>query len=180
MNPPFHRSYWAIPGELIAGCYPGDLDASKRDQKLQALVDANVSLCVNLMEETEIDHSGNPFEEYAPRLAELAAVAGKFVQMKRFPIRDQSIPTIAQMSDILKAMEQELAAGGIIYVHCWGGKGRTATAVGCHLLSQGLETPATILTRLRELTSHANKFFWPTPQTEEQCAFILNWRARHA
>jgi hypothetical protein len=177
MTPPFPRSYWAIPGKLLAGCYPGDLDPGLRDAKLSTLLASGVTLVINLMEESESDHSGNPFDDYAPRLHDLAR-SGKAIRTVRFAIRDQSVPSPALMQTILHAIDEEISAGGIVYIHCWGGKGRTATAIGCYLVSQNLETPETVLPQLRELTAHASKFFWPTPQTAEQCTFITSWVAR--
>jgi hypothetical protein len=144
--------------------------------KLTGLVSAQVSLVVNLMEQTEVDHSGRPFIEYQPPLLQLAKEAGQKIRFQRFPIRDMSIPTANQMRDILDAMHAEIKAGGIVYVHCWGGKGRTATVTGCYLLEAGLEKRETVLGTIKSLTAHASKFFWPTPQTKEQCDFVTNWR----
>lgn len=180
MNPPFHRSYWAIPGKLLAGCYLGDLKPAEMDAKLNGLIDAGVTLIVNLMEETETDHSGNPFKSYESRLTALAEARGRQVRTIRFAIRDQSIPTPTLMHQILESIDAEINRGGTVYVHCWGGKGRTATVVGCYLVSQSRETPDSVLTTLQGLTAHAKEAFWPTPQTDEQCMFIVNWRKADA
>jgi protein tyrosine phosphatase len=172
---PFLRSYWAIPEQLIAGCYPGDLNAASMEEKLGGLVDANVSMMVSLMEEHETDHRGRPFVDYGGQLLELAQIRGRQIHCVRFPIRDMSIPTGMQMRTILDAIKNEIACGGRVYVHCWGGKGRTATVIGCLLLEMGLEDTETVLPRIKELTAHASEFFWPTPQTEEQCDFVRHW-----
>jgi hypothetical protein len=172
---PFLRSYWAIPEQLVAGCYPGDLNAALMDEKLRGLVAAKVSLMVSLMEENETDHRGRPFIDYGTQLSELARTRGREIGCVRFPIRDMSIPTTVQMRTILDSIKDEIARGGTVYVHCWGGKGRTATVVGCLLLEMGLENTETVLPRIKELTVHAREFFWPTPQTEEQCGFVRGW-----
>jgi len=172
---PFLRSYWAIPGQLVAGCYPGDLDPLVIEEKLWGLIAAKVSLTVSLMEENETDHRGRPFADYVMRLSELAQTEGQQIRCVRFPIRDMSIPTAAQMRTILAVIKDEIARGGTVYIHCWGGKGRTATVVGCLLLEMGLENTETVLPRIKELTVHAREFFWPTPQTEEQCEFVRGW-----
>ncbi len=180
MNPPFHRSYWAIPGKLLAGCYPGDLKPADMDAKLNALIDADVTLVVNLMEKTETDHSGNPFKCYESRLTALAEALRKQIRMERFAIRDQSVPTPDSMHRILESINVEISHGGMVYVHCWGGKGRTATVVGCYLISQSKETSDSVLATIQSLTAHAKEAFWPTPQTDEQCKFITSWRTTHA
>jgi len=178
MNPlrPFERSYWAVPGQLLAGCYPGDLQPDAMNAKLEGLVRAEVSLVVNLMEQMEVDHAGHPFIEYQTPLLKLTKQAGEQIRFQRFPIRDMSIPKPEFMRTILDAIHAEIQAEGVVYVHCWGGKGRTATVVGCYLLEAGLENHQTVLSTIKSLTAHASKFFWPTPQTEEQCAFVTNWR----
>jgi hypothetical protein len=178
MNPerPFERSYWAVPGQLLAGCYPGDLNPELMEAKLDGLIRAGVSLVVNLMEETETDHAGRPFIDYKLPLQMMAKKAGEQIRFMRFPIRDMSIPTAAQMREILDAIHAEIRAEGVVYVHCWGGKGRTATVGGCYLVEAALENRDTVLATIKSLTAHASKFFWPTPQTEEQCEFVTNWR----
>ena len=173
---PFERSYWAVPGQLLAGCYPGDILPKPMNAKLEGLVHAEVSLVVNLMEQTEVDHSGRPFIDYQLPPLKLAKQAGEQIRCVRFPIRDMSIPTAAQMRDILDTIHAEIHAEGVVYVHCWGGKGRTATVVGCYLLEAGLEKRETVLGTIKSLTAHASKFFWPTPQTEQQCDFVTAWK----
>jgi hypothetical protein len=66
MNPqrPFKRSYWAAPGQFLAGCYPGDISPEIMNIKLEGLVRAGVTLVVNLMEAMETDHAGRPFINY--------------------------------------------------------------------------------------------------------------------
>jgi len=108
-------------------------------------------------------------------LEQAAKKAGQQLGWVRFPIRDMSISPAAQMREILDTIHAEIRAGGVVYVHCWGGKGRTATVVGCFLLEAGLEDQETVLSKIRSLTAHASRFFWPTPQTQEQCGFVTNW-----
>ena len=47
------------------------------------------------------------------------------------------------MRIILGALDTALKAGEIVYVHCWGGVGRTGTVVGCHLVE--LDVPNEIV-----------------------------------
>ena len=41
------------------------------------------------------------------------------------------------MSDILDAIDAALRDGKTVYVHCWGGVGRTGTVIGCWLVRHG-------------------------------------------
>ena len=59
------------------------------------------------------------------------------VAYNRFPIGDLGLPTPALMNGILDWIEERLQSGHKIYVHCWGGIGRTGTTVGCYLVRQG-------------------------------------------
>lgn len=178
MNPerPFQRSYWAVPSKLIGGCYPGDIDAGQMEAKLTGLAKAGVTLVVNLMEETEVNRNGQSFVDYGPILDHLVAEKHRVIRRERFPIRDMSIPTNVGMRTILDAIHHEIDEGGVVYVHCWGGRGRTGTVVGCYLLESQMETADTVLERLRKLTDHAPGHFQPTPQTTEQRDFVLAWK----
>jgi protein tyrosine/serine phosphatase len=146
-----------------------------RDEKLSGLVRAGVTLVVNLMEAEETNYQGQAFVDYAARFLELSATEGRAVRVERFAIRDQSVPGVDQMKVILTAIAAEIKSGGTVFVHCWGGKGRTATVVGCYLRQYQGEPTEAVLQKLRDLTAHASESFWPTPQTEEQCQFIRDW-----
>lgn len=54
------------------------------------------------------------------------------------------------MREILGLIDEAMAADRPVYVHCWGGVGRTGTVIGCHIAQRGLDGDAA-LQRLREL-----------------------------
>lgn len=170
---PFARSYWVMPGQLMGGFYPGDRDPAVSAAKLDALLGCGVTHIINLMELMEGDHAGRPFVGYKDTFHELAANRGLRAVWMQKPIRDLSVPTIGQMVNILDAIDSALAAGGCVYVHCWGGKGRTGTVMGCWLARHGERDP---LHRLRTLTSHARDHFPCVPETARQQAFVSQWR----
>jgi hypothetical protein len=175
MNLPFERSYWVEPGRLLAGFYPGDSDPVEADYKLRALLECGVSRVFNLMETDETDHSGRRFAAYQNRLQRLAEHRNRAVACVRFPIKDRCVPSPTTMRKILDALGAALAAGETVYVHCWGGRGRTGTVTGCYLRRVlglgGVET----LARLRELTGHNPDAFWPAPEMEGQRSFVQQW-----
>ena len=78
---------------------------------------------------------------------------------------------------ILDAIDNALGAGRKIYLHCWGGIGRTGTAVGCWLVRHGL-TGEAALARLNALyrTSAQSRYFPRSPETDAQVLFILDWK----
>jgi protein-tyrosine phosphatase len=86
-------------------------------------------------------------EPYAELLTE---EAGSGTSYERFPIRDVSVPDEPKtMAEIIAAIDRAIAEGGITYVHCWGGIGRTGLAVACWLQERG-QTPDEALTDLAD------------------------------
>ncbi len=83
---PIPDSYWAIPGRLLAGEYPGAPDDGNARRKLRRLLAEGISYFLDLTEETE------PLKSYAHLLAEEAAGLGVAAEHHRMPIRDQDTP----------------------------------------------------------------------------------------
>ena len=94
-------SYWAVPGKVLAGPYPGDPTTTGARAKLNALLDEGVACFVDLTEEGE----GPPLKPYAELLEELAADRGTPARHMRLPIRDVDVPTVARMREILDRSE---------------------------------------------------------------------------
>ena len=176
-TPPTASSYWVIDGLFLAGAYPGAPEPDKHDQKIQALLDAGVRLFVNLMEPDETDHRGRPFVPYDDRVQELCPTASRV----RFAIQDLSTPTIDQMHMILDTIDRSLEDGSPVYVHCWGGVGRTGTAVGCWLLRHGLAAPASVLDTIMELRKQdRERGQRMSPETAGQQRFVKQWPTQEA
>ena len=173
---PFNRAYWAASGRLLAGCYPGDRDPEEAGRKLQGLLDCGVGRVISLMEANEVGIGGQPFVDYRPPIEALARASGRVIQFERLPIHDMDVPTVNRMQNILDTIDAANAAGQVAYLHCWGGKGRTGTVVGCYLARHGLALGGAALEGLNELTKAAPFDFGYVPQTSEQCAFVRNWR----
>ena len=103
MNPklPFKYCYWAVPGKILAGCCPGTIDPSMAHEQLTELVDAGVTLVVNLMEPSELELFQTFFETYETTLSAIAEAKGRTIRIERFPIPDRSIPASEHMTSIL-------------------------------------------------------------------------------
>ena len=175
-TPQFTCSYWVVPGKLLAGCYPGDTDAVKAREKLQALVDCKVSFIVNLMFANDVNSAGQRFIDYGPALQEAARKVGRTIRCERLSIRDNDVPTLAHMRKILDLIDAAIAGGEVVFVHCWGGKGRTGTVVGCYLARHGLATGEAALQLLNDLAKTATPSLGYVPQTQKQCDFVRNWQ----
>lgn len=155
-------TYWVEPGRLLAGDYPGASSRRHVRRRVDALTADGVTSFVDLTEAQELV----PYHDHA---AELGAT------WRRFPVRDLDIPSRSQMELILAHIDAELAEGRVVYVHCWGGIGRTGTVVGCRLRDAGLSGDEAIaeIARLRQACAKA---WMVSPQTDEQLRFINDWR----
>ncbi len=172
-TPPHPRSYW-VAERLLAGCYPGDRHPEQAREKVAAILGAGVTHFVSLMEVDEVGHAGEPFAPYDALARE--AASDRAPEFARHPIRDLSIPTVAEMRAALDRIDAIRAAGGTAYIHCWGGRGRTGTAVACWLVRHGHAAPADAVARLQTLLGPSPHLFAQTPETDEQRAFVAAWK----
>ena len=62
-----------------------------------------------------------------------------------------------------------------VYVHCWGGKGRTGTVVGCYLARHGMATRNDAIKMIKELRKDTEDCSDPSPETKEQIKMVVNW-----
>lgn len=172
---PFDRAYWVVPGKLLAGCYPGDDSEDVAIRKLSGLLNHGIRHFVSLMEPDECDHSGNPFNPYEPIVRSIARAMNWAVSFKRMPIRDLDIPTESEMIGILNHIDEKLNANMPTYVHCWGGRGRTGTVVGCYLARHGIAVGSELLGMLQGLRKNVPDFHLPSPETEAQVEVVVSW-----
>lgn len=165
-------SYWVLNGQLLAGPYPGASEKAAAVAKLEAFLEAGVTYFVDLTEEGE----GPPLHPYAGLLGELAQSRSTHITHVRLPIRDVNVPTASQMRAILGAIRLAIAEGETVYVHCWGGVGRTGTVIGCLLVENGIP-PGEVLGRLADMRRHTKRAGRTSPETPEQRAMVEQWSA---
>lgn len=169
---PFPQSFWVHPGLLCAGCYPGDLAPAARDAKLRGLLDCGIRRVLSLMEATERSHGGRAFEPYVPRLKELASERNMSIDCRQMPIPDASVPTQKKMRQILEAIDASLEERTPMYLHCWGGHGRTSAVIACHLIQRG-STPQQAIDAILAWRAPLPKSHYPFEGGQER--FVLNW-----
>jgi len=167
---PIPESYWVIPGQLLAGEYPGAIYAPEIARKrLDAFVKAGFNTIIDLTCEGET-------EDYKPLLHEQAKLSGLEVECLHFPIGDYGLPTREAMITILNALDDARTRGRKIYLHCYGGIGRTGTVVGCYLARHGLSGNDAVH-QLASWWQHVPKSarYPHSPETVQQEQFIRNW-----
>ena len=172
---PFDRSYWVTFGRFLAGAYPGSQDPGEAGLKLTRLLECGIIQVINLMEEGERDHFGGPFVSYEEPLTVAAQKLGVEVFVIRKAIRDVRVPSPDTMKTILDEIDRSVGQGRPVYVHCWGGRGRTGTVVGCYQVRHGLSGKEA-LERTRILRRNEAYAHLPSPETETQINMVLSWK----
>jgi predicted protein tyrosine phosphatase len=164
----FVHGYWVEPGRILAGEYPGHLDESRAARKLDLLLDHGIRIFVDLT------HPVDGMAPYEPLLAQAAEARGLDLRRIHHPIPDMGVLDHTDYDAVVTTVREATTMGGV-YVHCWGGIGRTATVVGCLLVDAGLG-PHEALARIDELRSVTQKRATAAPQTRAQVDVILQRR----
>ena len=150
-----HRDcYWVLPGRLLAGAYT--------ELHLDALLTAGIDCFIDLTRD------GDALSPYALQAQGRARWHG-------FAIIDYAVPGASLMRRIVDTLEDELARGSRVYLHCHAGVGRTGTAVGCWLVEQGLTGGEA----LRLIAHKRQALLGASPETEAQREFVRRWRAQN-
>lgn len=160
--------YWVEPDRLLAGEYPGALVASTARARLRALLDCGIRTFVDLTQARE------PLAPYESLLISEAEERALTVSYHRHPIRDADIPSDAEMREILATIRASIERGDPVYVHCWGGIGRTGTVVGCWLVETG-RAGDDVFEAIKALRAGTMKRRTQSPETSDQADFILDW-----
>ena len=167
MERPHDRSYWVIEGRLLAAEYPGHPMQPDGRQRIEFLLECGFDFFLDLTQPGELA----PYD---------MLVTPRGAIHRRLPIVDMSVPHAPQkMIEILDELDAALDAGRRVYLHCWGGIGRTGTVVGCHLVRRGMSGAAALEQIAGWWQTTAKRLFYPqSPQTKDQVAFVMNWE-RH-
>jgi hypothetical protein len=139
-------------------------------EKLAALGRFGVQVIIDL---TRADDGLDPYASHW-----LAGGEGR--GHEAFPIPDLGVPRPAEMAALLARLA-ELAPTTGLYLHCWGGVGRTGTVVACWLIERGY-TPDEALDEVGRLfatmsPAKVRRFAEGSPQTAAQRQFVREWPA---
>lgn len=167
---PLPNSYWVVPGRLLAGEYPYAPSHAEGRRKVKVLLEAGIDFVIDLTEEGE-----RGLLAYDPAMQEEAAALGRAVTRVRFPVRDLGVPSEATARMMVESLSDALAAGRTVYVHCFGGKGRTGTLVALHLMEQGMDADEAI-DRITGLRRETRDSWVECPEMPGQVVFVRRWK----
>lgn len=146
--------------------YPGDIMEHVAKGKIQHALEFGITHFIDLTEEGELP----PYKQYLPK--------DKNVHYIHFPIKDARAPEsmyavynlLLQMDDILKCPASK------IYLHCWGGVGRTGTIAACWLIMKYKTSYYKTISNLLEMWKTCLKSDnQPIPDHWTQKAFIKSF-----
>lgn len=159
---PLHQSFH-VDWNIYAGEYPGDKYGKKAEEKIEQMTNFGVRHYIDLTEEGEL----RPYSQLLP----------KGTTYTRFPIRDCDVPS--SIDDVEKLIRhiQKLSKrnDGYVYIHCWGGVGRTGTIVACYFAENNSFEKAMQLLR-KQFSEMPKSSHRTTPDTNEQINFVKKYK----
>ena len=163
---PIRNSYKVMEG-IYAGEYPREYDDKKSVDKIEQFKRFRITHFIDLTEEGEL----RPYDQ----------MLASPMQHIRFPIQDVSVPaSIESVKDLIGQIQGILNESdrNKVYIHCWGGVGRTGTIVGCLLSHQHNYDFEETMNALKKAFSDCPKSAYrETPETREQRNFIARYAA---
>jgi hypothetical protein len=175
---PLPRSYWVLPGKLLAGGYPGRGRSGSvggaegsPGAAVNALIDSGVDAFLDLTAPGE-DLGA---ERYDVLLDSAASGRGLSVVRRESPLADmtaESAAVVKALGDLDSLME----GGKTVYLHCLGGLGRTGTLVGAYLVEKGLAPPDEAVSLINALRAGTDRSASDSPQTDEQRRLVASTR----
>lgn len=167
---PIVESYWVQENRFLAGEYPGNYNPELTRRRMDAFLEAGINTFIDFTQPNE--HV--PYESILKEQARAYDVDARY---HRFAIEDHHVSSQETMIRILDTIDEALASERNVYIHCWGGIGRTGITVGCHLVRHGMsnEKALELVNKLYRTRPH-NPSYPRSPETERQIDFVRNWR----
>lgn len=159
------RCWWILEKRLLAGGYPYNPGIDDSEFFLRQLLANGINAFIDLTEEDELTH-------YQPLLKKLT---NRDVLYRRFEIQDFSVPSLETMQTIVDYLNNLLAEGKNVYLHCRGGIGRTGTVAGCWLRNRGMSGEQALAEVAKCFAQSNASRYTQSPETDEQRQMVLNY-----
>lgn len=124
---PTESSNWVIPGMLMCGPYPGAFEDKKNDQFLKRILSKGIDTFVCLQEElnNEIpEHVWRSGVGLRPYFFDAERLSKKPLRWVQLPIPDGLVAPDDVTADLVHLICEDMKAGRVVYLHCFGGHGR--------------------------------------------------------
>jgi len=174
-TPPIPNSYWLEPGRVLCGEFPRDFEGLEDIEGMSALLGAGIRVFIDLTERGEL----KPYRGLAIDTAGEMKIDPVTLEFHRYSITDGTVPhSTGLMRAILKTVQSALNRELLVYIHCYGGRGRTGTVAGCVLSEiyghQGEEALSVLAERWQACAKRDRE----CPETDEQREFVREWNSR--
>ena len=173
---PLLGTYWVLPEQFLAGEYPGESDPVLTSKRLCALIKRGVKTFVDLTDEGEVNEDAKVVPPYRAILRQVSEDESVQTTYANIPIEDRGVPSPWTLRCILDVIDRSIADENAVYVHCWAGRGRTGTVVGCYLKRHGLAEDQDVIQKLAFLRRGAPNGKETSPHTKEQIRMVPNWK----
>lgn len=98
------------------------------------------------------------------------------LEFLHFPITDLGVPSRAELEKMVDALAQKIEAGGKVYLHCWGGRGRSGLVAACLLARlYGLTEDEALARVQRAYSTRLDPERTKSPETPEQFAMVKEY-----
>merc|ERR1719272_1615103 len=144
MRGPTLASNWVIPGLVMAGAYPGALDDRDNERQLKCILNKGIDTFVCLQAEVDDEIPEEAWrvgDGLRPYFVDARRISKTPLIWRHLPIMDGGAGADDVMEALVCDLLDDLKKGRVLYVHCWGGHGRTGIVV-CLLLAVLYGLPA--------------------------------------
>jgi N-glycosidase YbiA len=121
---PTLKSSWIVPKRILFGSYPGAKNRKLHKHMIEEILDCRINTFISLLEEGEEDWKWGGLNSYQETIKDMNVPN---IEFYNYPIPDNDIVDDDIVLEIIANINKFLDKERNIYIHCYGGKGRTGT-----------------------------------------------------
>ena len=173
---PFPGSYWVLSDQFLAGEYPAEVDPEMTRKRLRALLARGIRTFIDLTDEGEVNEDAKVIPPYRSVLRQVSEEESVQTTYANIPVEDRGVPSPWTLRCVLDVIDRSIADENPVYVHCWAGRGRTGTVVGCYLKRHAIAGDTDVIQKLAYLRRSTSNGKETSPHTKEQIRMVTNWK----